>query len=182
MPKLQNRLTSKIAYTAMFVAICFMMNYLYLPFGSLFSISFVPAVCFFAGITLNPLLALAVGALSDTLGCFAKGYAPNILILLGTSLWGAIMGVCFKYLKMKTVVKILIGAAISYVICSFFLNTLGLYSYTSKGIPFFTYAITRAPIQLLNLAVNTVIVILLVKGLKVGEKEIKESDKEDISQ
>lgn len=161
-----NSITSKIAYTAMFVAICFIINYLYIPFGSLFSVSFVPAVCFLAGITLNPILAIIVGGLADLLGCFAHGYAPNLFILLSTSLWGFFMGISYKYIKTKTIIRIIIGGVVGFVICSFFLNSYGLYTYTSKGTPFILYALTRAPIQLVNLAVNIFLVMLLDKALK----------------
>lgn len=155
-----------LAYTAMFTAICFLTNYLYIPFGELFSISFAPLVLFTSSFFLNPLLAFAVGAISDTLGCFAKGYAPNLFILLATSLWGLIMGIFYRIKWDKPILKIIIGAGIGFIVCSLLLNSYGLYTYTSKGVPFFNYMLLRAPVQLLNLSVNVFLTILLERGLK----------------
>ena len=155
-----------LAYTAMFTAICFLTNYLYIPFGELFSVSFMPMVCFVSSFFLNPFLALLVGCISDTLGCFAKGYAPNVYILLASSLWGLIMGICYRIKWDKPAIKIILGASIGFVVCSLLLNSYGLYGYTSKGIPFWKYMLTRAPVQLLNLAVNVFLTILLERALR----------------
>lgn len=155
-----------LAYTAMFTAICFLTNYLYIPFGELFSVSFMPTVCFVSSFFLNPFLALLVGGISDTLGCFAKGYAPNVYILIASSLWGLIMGICYRIKWDKPAIKIILGASIGFIVCSLLLNSYGLYGYTSKGIPFWKYMLTRAPVQLLNLAVNVFLTILLERALR----------------
>lgn len=155
-----------LAYTAMFSAICFLTNYLYIPFGELFSISFAPLICFISSFFLNPFLALVVGAVADTLGCFAQGYAPNLFILLASSLWGFIMRIFYRIKSDKTILKIILGALCGFIICSLFLNSYGLYGYTSKGVPFWKYMLTRAPVQLLNLSVNVFLTVIIEKGLK----------------
>lgn len=158
--------TSYIAYTAIFTAICFAINYIYIPIGAIFAISFVPTVCFLAGILLNPFLAFVVGGLADILGCFAQGYPPNVFITLGSSLWGVFMGLSYRYLKFPRLVKMIIGSAIAVIVCSFFLNSYGLYTYTTKGTPFFLYAFTRFPVQLLNTIANVIVTFFVVRALE----------------
>ncbi len=163
MLKIRQNITSKIAYSALFVAMCFIANYTYLPVSAVFAISFVPTILFLSGILLTPFLGFAVGFVSDMLGCFAMGYPPNIYILLGSSLWGLIMGLSFKYLKTNYLLKLIVGGVVAFVICSMFLNSYGLYTYTSKGTPFLKYMLVRAPIQALNTAVNIMVTYFVMK-------------------
>ncbi|MEG1520413.1 MAG: folate family ECF transporter S component [Clostridia bacterium] len=167
--------TAYIAYTAIFTAICFVINYIYIPFGGMFAISFVPTICYLTGILLNPFLALVVGGLSDILGCFAKGYPPNIFILLGSSLWGLIMGLSYKYLKLSRLLKMVIGGVTSVVICSFLLNSYGIYTYATKGTPFLAFALPRLAVQIPNTIVNVAISYVLVRSL---EKAIRPKTEE----
>ncbi len=161
-----NSPTKAISYTAIFTALTFVLNYVYIPFGGMFGVSFVTFSCFLAGILLGPFLGFTVGALADLLGCLALGYPPNIFILLGSGFWGFFVGLGYKYLKLPRIATLSISGIVAYIICSMLLNTYGLYTYTSGGNTFFAYMIARIPVQFTNFACNIFFTILFVDMLE----------------
>lgn len=169
MIKFRKSKTSIIAYIAILTALCVITNYFYLPIGTYFAVSFVTAICFITGILLSPFIALCVGFFSDLICCFLKGYPPNLYILAGSALWGLIMGIIYKKLKLKPIWKIVIGGIISFIICSLLLNSYGLYTYTSSGIPFVKYMYTRIPVQFINLLANLFVTYLVINSIKTYE-------------
>ncbi|MFI3166582.1 MAG: folate family ECF transporter S component [Bacillota bacterium] len=158
--------TKAISYTAIFTALTFVLNYVYIPFGGMFGVSFVTFSCFLAGILLGPFLGFAVGGLADLLGCIALGYPPNIFILLGSAFWGFFVGGAYRYLKVPRIFQICIGGVVAYIVCSLFLNTYGLYTYTSGGDTFLAYMIARIPVQFTNFTCNLLFTIFFVDLLE----------------
>ncbi len=154
-----------IAITALFVSLGVLANLLDIVVPP-FTFSVVVTINFLAGILISPLVGFLSGGLSDIIGCFLKGYAPNPFILIGSSLWGLIMGLCVKHLKFKLLVKIIIASSICFIVCSLGLNSYGNFIYQASQINFFVYVLSRLPFQLINLVVNVLITYVLAKLLK----------------
>ncbi|MBR2159896.1 MAG: folate family ECF transporter S component [Clostridia bacterium] len=156
--------TATIAYTALFSALCFLANSLSALYPTI-SISLVVAITFVSAFFLHPMLAFTVGGVGDFLAAiiFPRG-AFNPIITLSSALWGLIMGLCYRHLKFNKTVNIIIGAAIGYLVCSFFLTSAGIWLYVSSlqaKYSMFTFVLSRATVQLPNAIINTAIAILL---------------------
>ncbi|MFI3163418.1 MAG: folate family ECF transporter S component [Bacillota bacterium] len=161
-----NSKTKSISYTAIFTALTFVLNYVYIPFGGMFGVSFVIFSCFLAGILLGPYRGFIVGGLADFLGCVALGYPPNVFILLGSALWGFFAGMAFRHLKIPRIAQMAVAGTVAFVICSMLLNTYGMYTYTSGGNTYFAYMLARLPVQFTNFAVNLIFTVLFVDILE----------------
>ncbi len=64
-----------------------------------YRISFGPCATVMAGLWLGPLCGGACGLMSDVLGCFLKGYPPNVLIAVASVLWGVFPGIAGRMLS-----------------------------------------------------------------------------------
>lgn len=158
--------TQKIAFSAVLAAICVVVKifkFKALP-GLDISFSYIPN--FLAGIFLGPIYGGAVGLVGDLLGTIIKGDSWSVLITIGNTLIGVLMGVAFRYAYIKNVhMKIIFGAFMVLVIVTYGINTLGLVLPPVKLYPTFPIALaTRIP-QAAMLALNTAITVGLYEAL-----------------
>ncbi len=152
--------TQRLVYTAVFAALSFAANYFTVKINDALQISFVATAGFVAGYLLGGGLGFAASFIGDLVcGIVAPLGAYNPIIGIGSGLWGLIPGVVFTGNKGNDYVKTTISYAISFMICSFFVNTLGLalmYSMSFKSL------LSLLPIKLLSVAVNAVLSAVLV--------------------
>lgn len=149
-------LTQKIAYSAVFAAICVVLKYVKFPLGGFVWVSFAYIPDILAGIFLGPVYGLAVGFSGDLLGTLLQGQAISPLILLGNTLIGGIAGVVFHYSYIKNVYfKIAAAAFCVLVIVTFGVNTVAqLLPPISRYATYLISLTARLP-QIIVLAINT---------------------------
>ena len=138
--------TQRLVYTALFAAL-----------------SFVATVGFLSGYLLGGGLGFAASFTGDLIcGIVAPFGAYNPIIGIGSGLWGLVPGVIFTYFKGNDYVKTAVSFIISFVLCSFAVNTFGLsvmYSMT------FLSLLSLLPVKLLVAAVNAALCFALVAVL-----------------
>ena len=161
-------LTKKIAYISVLTALCSLTNMYSLNIDKTFSISFIAIPCFVAGCLLGYIEGFAVGFVGDLIGCMImpKGtYSP--ILSLSSGLWGFIPGVIFKYLDINDYIKTVISFLICLIVCTWFLNSFGLwYIYAMGKKTFWVYMYLRIPLQSLNTLINGVLCLALIPVLK----------------
>ena len=95
-----------------------------------YRITFGPCATIMAGLWIGPLCGGACGLMSDVLGCFLKGYPPNILITVSAALWGIIPGIAGRMLssfrKKGRIAAISTSIALSGLVGSIGFTTAGL--------------------------------------------------------
>ena len=160
------KITQKIAFTAVFAAICILFKFVKFPLYTVeISFSYIPN--FLAGIFLGPLYGMAVGFTGDIIGTLLKGFSPSPLILLGNTLIGGIMGFVYRYAYIKNIYFKIIGGAF----CVFVIVTLGINTLALTLPPISRYASylialpTRIP-QIIVVTVNTGLVLGLYPVFK----------------
>lgn len=155
--------TQRLVYTAVFAALSFAANYFTVKVSDALQISLVATVGFISGYLLGGGLGFAASFIGDLIcGIVAPFGAYNPIIGIGSGLWGLIPGIVFTVNKGNDYIKTAISYAISFVIASFFVNTLGLslmYSMSFKSL------LSLLPIKLLSVAVNAAISVLLVAAM-----------------
>lgn len=120
--------TLKITCTAMLTALSVALNFLTIQLTANSSLSFVMAICFFAGIYLGVVPALVVGYCGDLIAHLIHPYGPyNWFIALSVALWGVICSVAFKLPIKNRIVKLIVALVVSFALCNCFLNTFGLW-------------------------------------------------------
>ena len=122
--------TQTITYMAVLVAVAVVLKMFSLSLGTT-KISFLYLPAFLAGALMGPLAGFVVGGLGDAIGSSIQFGSPNLIILAGNALMGAIVGFVFMiFRKNKPYVNIIIGAVFALIICSLIINTIGsgLYS------------------------------------------------------
>lgn len=155
--------TQRLVYTALFAALSFVANYFTVKVSDALQISFVATVGFLSGYLLGGGLGFAASFTGDLIcGIVAPFGAYNPIIGIGSGLWGLIPGVIFTYFKGNDYVKAAVSFIVSFVVCSFAVNTLGLslmYSMT------FLSLLSLLPVKLLVAAVNAALCFALVAVL-----------------
>jgi ECF transporter S component (folate family) len=118
--------TQSLAYVAMLSALSVAVNVLQIP-TPLAQLSLVATVCCIAGVLLGPVNGFAVALIGDLIaGIVAPMGIYSPIIGIGTSLFGLVPGVIFAFFKGKDWIKAIIAFAITFVLTSFILNTIGL--------------------------------------------------------
>lgn len=170
------KLSQKIAFAAVFAALCIIIKFLTFPaLGLKISFSYIPN--FLAGIFLGPVYGMAVGFTGDILGTTLQGNTISPLILLGNTLMGGIMGVVFKYSYVKNIyLKIIAGAFCVLVIVTYGINTIAMVLPPLKYYSTYIISLSARIPQGIVLAVNTILVVSLFLALdKTFFKKYKKS-------
>ena len=165
-PPKRNNLTptQKIAYISILTALSVAVNILQIPFP-LVQLSFVATIAFLAGVLLGPIEGFTVAIVGDLIaGIIAPTGIYSPVIAIGTSLFGFIPGVIFAYFKGKVLLKAIIAYAITFVLSSVLINTIGLCMiYTSIVL---VEKVALLPLNLAFHAVNCVVSILLLTAIR----------------
>ena len=120
--------TQKIAYTAMFSALCFLSNYFTIKASDVLQISLVATTGFVAGYMMGSGLGFLSAFLGDLIcGIIAPFGAYNPIIGIGPGLWGFIPGLLFETFEFNKYVKIVISFVLGFIFNSFLVNTFGLW-------------------------------------------------------
>lgn len=171
--------TMQIVLTAMFIALAAVSNsFLTVRVGAFLKFSATLTVYFFAGYILGAPLGFLVGVIGDVLGwlLFTDG-AYNPVIGLSYGLNCFIPAIIFGFRRpVKTLsplnfaLKSFAGFALSYIICTVFLTSLGIWLYTSyiqsKYSSFLVWIVYRISTQSLNNLANYVLSVALFFSLK----------------
>lgn len=164
MSKNRKRVTKLISYTAIFIAANVVLNSLSIPvLGGDAYISFTYIPCFLSGILLGPLPGFLVGAIGDGIGFLIHPtgvWSP--FITLGAALMGAIPGFVFRIPRLRPYTKLSISLGLVFIICSFFLNSTGLFFIYGIGKKaYWFYVLGRIPKYVPGFAVNAVLLYTL---------------------
>ena len=103
---------------------------LQIPIGDTIRISFENLPILFAGIVFGPVSGVAVGIVSDLVGCVIRGYAINPIITAGAMLIGLASGLIGKALiknNERSFVQIILPVAAAHVIGSMVVKSVGLH-------------------------------------------------------
>lgn len=171
--------TMKIVLTAMFIALAAVSNsFLTVRVGTFLKFSATLTVYFFAGYILGAPLGFLVGIIGDVLGwlLFTDG-AYNPVIGLSYGLNCFIPAVIFGFRRpikrlspLGFVLKSFVGFVLSYIICTVFLTSLGIWLYTSyiqsKYSSFWVWIVYRISTQSLNNLANYLLSVALFFSLK----------------
>ena len=173
--------TFKLTCTAMLTALSVVANLFTITIYQSNAISFTFVMCFVAGVYLGIIPAIIVGYVGDLIAHFIHPLgAYNWFIALSSLLFGVICALCYK-LKWHKLLKLLLATSVCFVVCTCFLNTFGLWLQYVVGVDpgpigliqffgmdkggikksFWVYLAGRAPFQVINTAVNAVIVATL---------------------
>ena len=181
--------TRDVAFSAILVALGIVTNTFALDTGA-HSITFTYTICFIAGHFFGPLVGALVGGIGDIVGCFAKGYTPNPLILVGSILVGLLPGL-IQLLSKKIRVKkelypplwTVVSFAVTFVAVTVFWNTFALwFSYARATKTYWVYMLARLPLQTIvwavNLGLSLVLYPVLSRVLKVSPTSVLQKIKE----
>lgn len=182
----------------MLTALGIVANLFTIPLSGSNSMSFTIAIGFFTGIYFGALPAAIVGFTGDLIAhlILPQG-AYNVFLALSTTLFGVICALIYK-IRLPKIVKLVISAAICYVVCMCALNTFGLWMVYKAKVPptlsglitllsmekgsidtsFWVYLAARAPWSAINLVVNTVIVAGLQQSGVIEKLMIKINNKD----
>lgn len=167
--------TRTIVLAAAFVALATVTNaFITVRIGSLFKISALLIVCFYAGYYLGAPLGFLVGIISDIFGLllFSDG-ALNPLILLSSGLNCALPALFFglkRPLKNKPTfgefaIKSALGYFTCYILCTVLISSVGIWLYTSYIVEKYQTLIAgigyRAAVQSLNTVANYAATLVL---------------------
>lgn len=165
--------TTKIATTAMLLAINVAISAFSSRLGSQ-KITLSYTICFLAGYILGPFSGGIVGGGADLIGCFISGYTPNPVIFVGSCLLGVIPGL-IKYLPprkdyvLKPYLHCILSYMVSFVVCTAFINTMGLYFVAGYGKSydnFWAYLVYRLGTQSAVFILNFILTMVLIPTLK----------------
>lgn len=182
----------------MLSALSVVANFCTIPLPGNNAISFTITVCFFTGIYFGALPAAIVGYVGDLVAHLIHPLGDyNWFMALSITLYGVICALVYK-LRLPKIVKLLISAAICFVVCLCGLNTFGLWLQYIVGVKaspiglwdffagdhgaikksFWLYLAGRAPMSAVNLAVNAALVALLQESRSVAKlvKRLKEKN------
>ena len=194
--------TFKLTSIAMLTALSIVTNLFTVPLTGSNSMSFTIAICFFTGIYFGALPAAIVGFTGDLIAHLILPQGPyNSFLALSTTLFGVICALVYK-IKLPKLVKLIVAAVISFVVCLCGFNTFGLWMYykahvspTISGLitlisidkaqidtSFWVYLGVRAPWSAINMVVNVVIVAGLQQSGVVEKLMAKIRNKETAKQ
>ncbi len=115
----------------------------------------------------GPLGGGIVAALTDILGQFAFGTAPNPLLTAGNFLATVAFGLLLRYLPVKNVtLRATIAVTVSLLVGTLGLNSLGLYLMYYKGMNYLVYIVAYRLVQLPMAYLNEVIFLSLALPTK----------------
>lgn len=118
--------TQSIVYMAMLSALCVVANVVQIP-TPFFQASLVATMAFVAGVLMGGAKGFIVAFLGDLIaGIVAPQGAYSPIIGVGTGMLALIPGVMFHNTKFNVYVKIVISFALSFVVSSVLLNTIGV--------------------------------------------------------
>ena len=175
--KLRNK-TAYITYMSILVALALIISFIKYDIGPM-KVSFNYIPCFIAGIFFGPLFAVCVGLVIPIGQFLSLGYWPWALNMVGFALMGFIMSITVQGIKTKKIglaVKIILGAVTVCFAVTYGVNTVAYmiepignsyYGWSYFRILFYSVP-PRALFQPIVLAINTVITVLLAKGLDIA--------------
>lgn len=140
-------------------------KFLQIRVGDTIRISLENLPIIFAGIVFGPISGAAVGIVADLVGCVAVGYAINPIITAGAAIVGLTAGLCGMISKgelRRSFPAILLPVAVAHIIGSMIAKTVGLH--IAFGTPWSALISTRVPIYLVNIAVESVLIYILLKS------------------
>jgi ABC-type uncharacterized transport system permease subunit len=129
-------------------------------------ISLTITVCTMSGLFTGFIGGAITGAVGDLFGCLLGSYAPNPVILIGSTLLGLIPGLVFdiyKTLRTKInivsgIVLVVISQVIVFVVASSIINNFGYwYFFTSKSLSFWEYVIKWIPFKAIPSGINLIL-------------------------
>ena len=170
--------TKEVALCGVLAALCIVTNTFAIE-TPLVSITFTYLICFMAGHFFGPLVGFTVGTIGDVVGCFARGYAPNPLIWVGSMMIGLLPGIVqflFRLLPQKKTallraLSIVVSYILVYVLITVFWNTYALWeSYFKTKQSYWAFLSVRIPTQTLvwgiNLAITFAIYPIITRALR----------------
>ncbi|MBE5730682.1 MAG: folate family ECF transporter S component [Clostridiales bacterium] len=180
----RRRTTRYLTYTATFVALSVLFKILGNTISSIVIIpnmrlSFVYVPWVLSAYVLGPVGGVITALIGDILGqlTVAVGGAINPLTTLSNALFPLAPALIFKFLKDKTPdwLNLLIGMVISLVVCTMGIGAYALFSYYNYGssMSFWTYLLTIRSPQIIIIAINYFLCLLLlptVKKMKLSDK------------
>lgn len=179
------RTTRYLTYTATFIALSVLFKMLGNTVSSIIIIpnmrlSFVYVPWVLSGIVLGPIGGVLTALISDVLGqlTIAVGGAINPLTTLSNALFPLAPALVYRYagrVMQADWLEILVGMIISLIVCTMGIGAYALYSYYNYGssMSFWTYLLTIRSPQIIIIAVNYFLCLLLlpvVKKLRLSEK------------
>ncbi len=181
--------TLKICCIAMLSALSVAANFCTIPLPGNNAVSLTLAVCFFTGIYFGALPAAIVGYTGDLIAHLIHPLGDyNWFMALSIALYGVICALIYK-IKLPRIVKLILSAALCYIVCLCGLNTFGLWLQYIVGVrpsplglwdlisgnhgaikkSFLLYLAARAPMSAVNLVVNAAIVAALQESKTVAK-------------
>lgn len=163
--------SKRVALIALMVALNIVINTIDNAIQLPIKLSLTITVCTLSGVFCGFIGGAITGAVGDLFGCILGGYAPNFVILIGSTLLGFIPGIIFDVYKTVSskemgivpgVILVIVSQLIIFVFVSSIINNFGYwYFFTSKKINFFDYIIKWMPFKAIASGVN----LLLSCGL-----------------
>ncbi|MBR2970330.1 MAG: folate family ECF transporter S component [Clostridia bacterium] len=178
------RTTRYLTYTATFVALSVLFKMLGNTISSIVIIpnmrlSFVYVPWVLSGFVLGPVGGVITALISDILGqlTVAVGGAINPLTTLSNALFPLAPALIFKLFKgkMPDWISLLVGMVLSLIFCTMGIGAYALFSYYNYGssMSFWTYLLTIRSPQIIIIAINYFLCLLLlptVKKMKLSDK------------
>lgn len=177
------RSTRYLTYTATFVALSYIFKMLGNAVSSIIVIpnmklSFVYIPWVISGVVLGPVGGVVTALISDILGqlTITVGGAINPLTSIANALFPLAPALIYKFMKKSPDwLKLLIGMAISLVICTMGIGAYSLYTYYNYGssMSFWTYLLTIRSPQMIVIAINYTLCLALlpvVKKIRLTER------------
>ncbi len=134
-----------------------------------FSLENMPII--FAGVAFGPVAGALVGVVADLIGCLLVGYAINPIVTLGAAAIGLISGVVPMLLKTTRLSRglvIIIAVALSHLVGSVLIKTIGLAVFYSM--PIYILALWRLLNYAIVGALDGVIVYVLLKNEEITKQ------------
>lgn len=161
------RFTVRLCYIAVLSALAVVFNALTIPLSGSNFLSFVPLIEFIAGVLCGPIGGFVVGFIGDLIcGILFPLGAYNPVIGIASGMLGFIPGFLFAYCKGNIYLKTVISFVLCFFIVTAGLNTFALYLIYGYGKKtFWAYLAVRVPFQLIGVAANLAVSLLLVRFL-----------------
>ncbi len=142
------------------------------PSGDVWRISFENFPIIFSGMAFGPLIGLAVGAVSDLLGCVIRGYDINPLITVSSMFVGFIAGCVYRIFRKKEMFAVIAATFSSHMLCNVVMKTYVLSTWFGKPIPILF--MERIPLYLITAAAEAILLVILFrnKAVKAGLKRV----------
>lgn len=133
--------------------------------GEFLRFSFENLPILFAGVAFGPVVAAAVAAVADLVGCLLVGYAINPVVTVGAAVIGFVSGGCYMLLKKSPLprpVSLVVSVALAHILGSVVIKTVGLAAFYSM--PFFMLMLWRLLNYVIIAALETAILYFLLKN------------------